>query len=141
MTTISEIYELVNDFRANPLRYKSACVFDESSQPVHNLTVSSLLESAADWQATHQCNFVSHQTCYKYCPIFGSCSAPDRIRFFTNGKSINEFEVLVRGPRRPFQHLLNTRGHCEILRRTDINTMGGSIIGSLFIMTVAFLVS
>jgi hypothetical protein len=137
MTTISEIYELVNIFRGNPLHFHAACGF----QPQANLTVSSLLEDAAKFQATHLCWPVSHRTCPDYCRRFGSCEFADRVKYFTHDSSEHEYEILVQGPKRPFQAALNSPGHCHILARNDINAMGGFIYHHVWILTVAFLVS
>ena len=137
MTTISEIYELVNSFRNFPESFHASCV----SQPVANLTVSSLLEDSARFQAMHQCNPMSHQTCHGLCQQFGSCQFLDRVKYFTHGSSQNEYEILVQGPKRPFQPALNSPGHCAILLRDDINAMGGHIFNHVFILTVGFLVS
>lgn len=137
MTTISEIYELVNSFRANPLHFHASCV----GQPAANLTVDSLLEEAAKFQATHQCSPMSHLTCPEFCQQFRSCQFTDRVKYFTHGSSQNEYEILVQGPKRPFQPTLNSPGHCSILLRNDINAMGGHIFNHVFVLTVGFLVS
>lgn len=137
MTTIFEIYELVNNFRQNPENFHASCV----SQPVAMLSVNSLLEDSARFQATHPCSPMSHQTCRGSCRQFGSCQFLDRVKYFTNGTSQNEYEILVQGPKRPFQPALNSPGHCAILLRDDINSMGGYIFNHVFILTVGFLVS
>lgn len=135
MTTISEIYELVNSFRENPYLYNSSC----PCHPEPNLTVNALLEKAAQFQVMNRCYPISHKTCPEYCAQFGSCNFLDRVKSFTHGTSTHEYEILVYGPRQPFQATLNSHGHCEIMRRIDINSMGGFIFDHLYILLVAYI--
>lgn len=137
---MQEIYDKINLFRANTSAFASSCGRHYVGV-LPPLDINASLEEAAHWQATHQCGTPSHKTCDEWCFMFdGDCRHAARMKFFIFPlSSENENELLVYGPKHPFKHLLNSTGHCEMLLRNDINSMGGSIVGNLFILCIALL--
>lgn len=139
MTTLQDIYSQINAFRRNPERFNASC--EIPFHPLSELQILPSLERESRWQATHQCEPVSHQTCEEYCYLFGDkCDHIARIKTFVfPDESTNETEVLVKGPRHPFKHLVAKRGHCEHLLDPDVNAMGGAIVGNLFVLAMLWL--
>jgi hypothetical protein len=139
MTTLQEIYNEINAFRGNPSLFRPSCVYDVI--PYTNLTIMPELEIASMWQATHQCEPVSHSTCKEWCFMFGGkCDHVNRIKYFTfPSKTVNENEVLVKGPKRPFLHLVKKIGHCNLLLSNDVNSMGGAVFNNLFVLALVWL--
>jgi uncharacterized protein YkwD len=138
MTTISEVYDQINAFRHDPAAYDPACGW--GSLRLNDLVVEPALERAAKWQAEHQCESVSHKTCPEWCHLFGGkCDHITRIKSFTfPNETWNENELLVKGPKRPFKHLIHSRGHCEHLLSNTVNSMGGAIVGNLFVLVLVW---
>lgn len=136
MSSIGEIYEQINAFRDDPASFDPSC----GSSHLGGLTVSPELEEAAMWQATHQCVPVTHKTCPQYCYLYeGRCDHITRIRHFIGNDTWNINELLVQGPRHPFPHLVGSVGHCQHLLANNINSMGGAVVGNLFILCLAFI--
>lgn len=140
MTTLQEIYDQVNNFRADPLLFNPSCQVPPYALPP--LQVLPKLESASLWQATHICQPISHNTCPEWCFMFNSrCDHISRIKYFMfPNKTSHENEVLVKGPKRPFKHLVGKSGHCRHMLDPNINSMGGAIVGNLFILAMAWLI-
>lgn len=139
MTTISEIYGLINDFRSNPEKYNPSCGYGNLRLPSYQ--VNKKLEEAAEWQARNLCGPVSHTTCPEHCHLFNnSCRHIERIKsFILPNQSWNEHELIVQGPRHPFPHLVQSQGHCQLLLANNLNSIGGYILGHLLILVLVWL--
>lgn len=139
MTTLQEIYQQVNAFRQNPEAFNPSCVSPPYALP--ELQILPGLEAASVWQATHQCEPITHQTCPQWCSKFnGRCDHISRIKYFMfPNRTSFENEVLVKGPKRPFKHLVAKEGHCRHMLDPNVNSMGGAIVGNLFILAMVWL--
>lgn len=132
------IYEQINAFRVDPLQFSPSC----SPPPfqLEKLNISENLEAASKWHTEHMCDPVNHATCTEWCHLFGSCLAADRIRQLSKpAETVEERELIVKGPKHPFKHLVKSPGHCAHLLDPRVNSMGGSILGNLFILSLAWI--
>ena len=139
MTTLQAIYDSINEFRIHPSDFHPSCGY--GSLRLSPYQIDTRLEQAASWQASHLCQPISHQTCTQYCHMFNnSCRHIERIKsFILPSQSWNENELLVIGPKRPFRSLVNSQGHCEKLLASNLNTIGGAILGNIFILVMVWL--
>lgn len=141
VSQMEDIYDQINAFRANPIGYSRQRGLQLSCNGIMGLPLRVVpqLESETDWQATHlDCVPISHKTCPQYCHLFGGCSHIDRIKhFLPNSK--NQNEVMVKGPKRPLKHLIQSPGHCRHLLDPDVNAMGGSIFNNTFFLALVWL--
>lgn len=125
---------LVNLIRLHPDYYKN--LFDVNYSCDHDnqrlyypLYYSTELEEAAETEVIYisdpDCT-ISHDTCYKYCHIYKSCSHIDRINYFCK-ECNNIIENLIVGPRNVIKALnlfLQSEGHCNNKFNSIINSFG-----------------
>ena len=120
----------LNMIRMNPIEYqiKYGVQFACDVNLLEPIYFDDDLKKASDVQLSYvtdsDCPF-AHETCYKYCHIYESCSMESRVKFYCKDCYVIS-ENIMKGPKMPIESLhlfLQKEGHCQNIFDVNHNVM------------------
>jgi hypothetical protein len=141
---INVMKTFTNMVRMYPYEYARHFEISLACEAENSYPLYSYLDTSAQIQADiindPNCP-IQHNTCYKYCSSYNSCSYEDRIlHYYPNLTNINENLIYGRkNPIKALKLLLNSQGHCNNIFRKDINVIGIGFNNNIFIQDFGYL--